>query len=322
MTKKADIDKLFPNVIGQDCAKRKLAFYHRGFVATGIIPHLMFVAPKGAGKTFIAKAFARNLLDGVKPKKWIELNCATIKNLNQFFTQIVVPHLVDANATILFDECSELPKDVTMALLTILNPNKDNRNHFAYDDYVFDCDFRKLTFLFATTEAQDVFHALMDRMDRVDLVDYSIDDLSQIVRRNLPTIKFEGNVLARVSTTLRGNARAAQKVSVKIYNYCRSIRRKTFKVRDWNVLCSEVDILPLGLSRIEYRILEVIAEEKATRLTKLSAKIGLSKACLQRDFELYLQKMNLMDITPEGRSLTSCGQEYLKDTRKILAKRV
>jgi Holliday junction resolvasome RuvABC ATP-dependent DNA helicase subunit len=256
-----------------------------------------------------------------KPKKWIELNCASIKNLNQFFTQIVVPHLTDCDATILFDECSELPKDVTMALLTILNPNKEYRTEFFYDDYMFECDFRKLTFLFATTEAQDVFHALMDRLDRVDLEDYSIDELSEIVKLNVPSIKFNGDVLSRMSETLRGNARGAQKISMKIMNYCAANKKKTFTVKDWHFFSAELDILPLGLNRIEYRIMQVLSEEKATRLTKLSAKIGLSKACLQRDFEMYLQKMSLIEITPEGRSVTTQGQSYLKETREILSKR-
>mgnify|MGYP003973192055 CR=1 FL=1 len=313
MATKTKHNKYFPQVIGQDAAKRKLSFFIRGFEATRIVPHLMFVAPKGTGKTFLAKSFARNLKVGGKPKKWIEINCSTIKNLNQFFQQIVVPELNGSEATILFDECSELPKDVSMALLTILNPNKDHKTEFFYDDFMFECDFRRLTFLFATTEAQDVFHALMDRMDRIDMEDYSVDELSKIVNTNLPEVKFQGKVLSKLSSTLRGNARAAQKISMKIMNYCAAARKKTFNERDWHLFSAELDILPLGLNRIELRILNVLAEEKATRLTKLSAKIGLSKACLQRDYEMYLQKMSLIEINPEGRSVTSVGQSYLKE---------
>ena len=216
------MDKLFPAIIGQEAAKRKLKFYIEGFEATSICPHLMFVAPKGAGKTTLAKAFARNLKDRHedKPKRFLEINCATIKNLKQFMNEIVVMHMIDRDATILFDEASELPKSVTMALLTILNPNKDNMTTFSYEDYTFDCDFRRLSFLFATTESHQIFHALLDRMDRVDLEEYSHDDLAKIMEVSIEKVKFKSDVLVHIAPTLRGNARAAQKLSQKIDIYC------------------------------------------------------------------------------------------------------
>ena len=129
--------QLFPDIVGQDRAKKKLAFFHRGYNASSIIPHLMFIAPKGCGKTTMAKAMAKQLKGSDKPiKTFLEINCSTIKNLKQFFNQIVIPHVNQKECTILFDEASELPKDVTMALLTILNPNEENRTEFAFEDYV------------------------------------------------------------------------------------------------------------------------------------------------------------------------------------------
>ena len=85
-----------------------------------------------------------------------------------------------------------------------------------------------------------------------------------------------------------------------------------FTYEDWKKLRRTLDIASLGLSRAEIRLLETLGEQKYTRLTNLSAKLGLSKSCLQRDHELYLQKHSLMEISPHGRMLTSKGQEYLK----------
>ena len=123
----------FNGIIGQKGAKKKISFYLKGYNASKILPHLMFVAPKGCGKTMLAKATGRNLVsseDRSKPKTFLEINCSTIKNIKQFFNQIVIPHVHEKEVTILLDECSELPRDVSMALLTILNPNQDNRNEF------------------------------------------------------------------------------------------------------------------------------------------------------------------------------------------------
>ena len=76
---------LFPDIVGQDKAKKKLAFFHRGYKASSIIPHLMFIAPKGCGKTTLAKAIGKQLTDSTgKPKRFLEINCSTIKSVKQF----------------------------------------------------------------------------------------------------------------------------------------------------------------------------------------------------------------------------------------------
>tara|TARA_R100001086_G_scaffold249492_1_gene189397 strand:- start:1671 stop:2630 length:960 start_codon:yes stop_codon:yes gene_type:complete len=314
-----DTKDKFDNIIGQDSAKKKLEFFINGYDASGIIPHLMFVAPKGSGKTMLAKQLGRNLTarhdeDRLgRPKKFLEINCSTLKSVKQFFNQIVIPHIHEKECTILFDEASELPKDVTMALLTVLNPNSENRTSFSYEDYTVDFDFSRQSFMFATTEAQSIFHALMDRTERIDLEEYSYNQLGQIVARVCVGKTFEDGVLDRVATVLRGNARAAQKMANNIVIFLKSKKKKNFTNKHWIELSNQLGILPLGLNPIEVQVLRHLSEKKDCSLTHLSAKTGLSKACLQRDFEMYLQKMNLMEITTAGRAITSKGQKYLEE---------
>ena len=221
------MDTTFPDIIGQESAKRVLDFHIGGFKSTKVMPHLMFVAPKGCGKTTLAKAVARTLKGIDDAKRYFEINCSTIKNVKQFFNQLVIPIMQDRDATILFDEASEIPKDVSMAMLTILNPNSENRTSFSFEDYTVDFDFSRLSFMFATTETQSVFHALMDRLERVDLEEYSIDEMGQIVALNLD-IDIEPKTLRDIAGVLRGNARAAQKMAHKIKSYCSQKNIKRF----------------------------------------------------------------------------------------------
>ncbi len=314
---------LFPNVIGQHPAKRKFEFYIKAFERTGVVPNIMLTAPKGAGKTMLARAFARNLImeDTMKPKRYIEINCATIKNLKQFVEMIMVPYMQNMDATFLFDECHMLPKDVTMALLTITNPNKNNFNTFSYEGTDIDIDFRKLTFLFATTEPQEVFHALIDRMERIDLDDYSYDELGQILQLNTENIKFSGDVVsAHIAPALRGNGRAAQKMATNIISYCAANRTKTFKLKDWHNLCDVLDILPFGMNKTELKYLRALAKHGCTRLYNLAAKLQMTRSAIQSDAEVYLQKLNFIDVTPHGRQLTIAAKEMFDKFPDLLDK--
>jgi len=323
---------LFPDLIGQVVAKRKLGFYLEGYNASNYIPHLMFVAPKGCGKTMMATACAKELHsreNPSKPKPFLELNCSTIKNVSQFFNQVIIPHVNQQECTVLFDEASELPKDVTMALLTILNPNKHNRTTFSFEDYTVDFDFHRQSFMFATTEAQSIFHALMDRCERLDLEEYTYEELGKIVAVNYPEAEFDEGLLTEIAPTLRGNARQAQKMANNIKAYLASKRRSKFTTVDWEALKWALGILPLGLSRIELQVLRILAASKECSLTNLAAKTGLTTECLRRDFEMYLQKHSLMEITTNGRSITPRGQKYLKEldedakaTRKVTPVRI
>tara|TARA_Y100000593_G_scaffold17054_1_gene34090 strand:- start:2932 stop:4062 length:1131 start_codon:yes stop_codon:yes gene_type:complete len=310
----------FTNVVGQVKAKRRLNFYLDGYNSTRVLPHLMFIAPKGCGKTMMAKEVGKQLagteeiVEGrPKAKKFLEINCSTIKSVKQFINQIVVPHVNQQECTVLFDECSELPKDVTMALLTILNPNAENRTTFSYEDYVCDFDFRQQSFMFATTEAQTIFHALMDRCERIDLEEYTYGELGEIVQRVCKDVTFEDGLVNEIATVLRGNARAAQKMSTNIKNYLGARKATFFSGTDWASLQHSLGILPLGLSPIELQILYLLAEKRECSLTYLSAKTGLTKPCLQRDFEMYLQKSSLMEISTAGRKITAKGKEYLEN---------
>ena len=310
---------LFPQIVGQPRAKRRLKFYLDGYSGTNVIPHLMFIAPKGCGKTMLAKAVGKHLVqqeDKSKPKPFLEINCSTIKSVKQLFNQIIIPHVNNKECTILFDEASELPKDVTMALLTVLNPNASNRTSFSVEDYVCDFDFSMQSFIFATTEAQHIFHALMDRCERIDLEEYTYDELAEIMKRVLPDVSFDDKALKGLASVLRGNARAAQKMAMNVRSYLAPRGTLRFGPRDWAYLKHHLAILPLGLSPIELQVLNYLDGRKNCSLTYLAAKTGLTKSCLQRDFEMYLQKHNLMEITTEGRGITAKGKKYLKSYEK------
>jgi Holliday junction resolvasome RuvABC ATP-dependent DNA helicase subunit len=325
--------QLFKDVIGQDSAKRKLEFYITSYLATRRMPNIIFVGSKGNGKTTLAKEAAKGLVkfdeNGKmeinsatgKPKRkpFVEINCSTIKNVKQFINSIVIPYVQDKDVTLLFDEASELPHDVTMALLTILNPNPENRTTFSIDEYVCDFDFHKQTFIFATTEPQKVFHALLDRLERVDLEEYTPKQLATIVQLGSKEVVYDGDSLEHVATVLRGNARAAQKMAQNILMYLKN--KTAFSDANWTDLRQILGINPLGVSPVELQILRYLSQSaEGTSLTCLSAKTGMSREALQKDCEIYLQRLGLMEIATTGRRITAKGLAYLKEVDGSLKK--
>jgi Holliday junction resolvasome RuvABC ATP-dependent DNA helicase subunit len=305
----------FDKIIGQEKVKRKLSFYLDGQHKTLLSPHLLFVAPRGSGKTLLAQTYASQLLNSEgKKRKLITINCSTLTSLKSFINDVAIPYVSGKEVTILFDEASEIPPSIRMALLTILNPNRENKNDFTYDDVTIEFDFKKVTFLFATTEAHKIFHALIDRLERIDLEEYSNDDLAMIVQKNI-NAPISSDAMEEVKKVLRGNARKATQMANHITLYLDSSSKNEFAIQEWNDFKNKLGINALGLTPMEIKILKVLSEKSLTTLTNLSAKTQMSRQSLQRDAENYLQKLNLMEIVATGRKITPHGRMYLESLK-------
>jgi Holliday junction resolvasome RuvABC ATP-dependent DNA helicase subunit len=303
----------FPDLVGQDSVKKKLSFYINAFNKTSQSPFLLMSGAKGLGKTEFAKAFAKNLYnqDGEK-RTFLELNCSTIKNNEQFFEQIFLPLIADNEITILFDECHALPQDLTMAFLTIFNAEANSRKRFEWNEMTFEFNFKQQTFIFATTETDKIFPPLKDRLTVVDFEPYSEKDLAKIVQLCTPEIKFANEeCLNEVASTIRGNARSAVKRSKEISLYCGANGSKYFTLNNFNDLSDQVGILPYGITYTEKQILETLNNCGSATLTGLAAKIGMSKTALQRDHELYLLNKSFMEIDGK-RKITGKGINLCK----------
>jgi len=301
----------YSEIVGQEKTKAKLNFLLEGFEQTKIMPHLLFVAPRGCGKTMIAQETAKIM----NRNKNVIVNCSTIKNVKSFFNQIMLPYVYDKDTTIIFDEASELPRDVTMALLTILNPNTNNQNEFTFEDGTYNFRFNQNSFIFCTTEAQKIFHALADRLYRIDMEDYSYISLGKIIQKNLKskTQFVELDVIDEVASVCRGNARQAQSLANQISSYLMSKKSNKLTSGGWSEIKGKLSIYPLGLSEIELNIIKILKEHGEVRLTNLSAKTNLTKDMLQKNVEMYLMRNSLIEIRPTGRALTKKGHDYHKE---------
>ena len=236
--------------------------------------------------------------------------CSTIKNNEQFFEQIFIPLIMNNEITILFDEAHALPKDLTMAFLTIFNTEKTNTKDFTFEDQTFTFDFSRQTFIFATTESDKLFPPLKDRLTTVDFEQYSQSNLGEILKLNCDGINFSDEALNALSSTVRGNARNAVMRSREVVLYCESENKNDFNLPDFEVLVDLLGILPEGITCTEKQILDILADRGSCKLQTLSAVTGLSPTSLRRDHEVYLLRKNFMQIDGE-RKITNFGKNLL-----------
>jgi Holliday junction resolvasome RuvABC ATP-dependent DNA helicase subunit len=322
---------LFEGVFGQEKAKLQLNTLLDSFKQSKFFPHTIYTAARGSGKTTLARETAKHLYEfddngqiiqiqgkkGLRPKckTFIEINCASLKSLNGFINSLV-QNVQGRNVTLLFDEASEIPPGISTALLTILNPNVEKKTTYIHDEYILEFDFRKQTFLFATAEPQKINHMLMDRLNRIDLEEYSLEDLGKIVQKGASNISFENNLLPEIATVLRGNPRQAMQIAEKIQIFLKS--QTTFSKTDWEETKRIFSINPLGLNTLEVQILKNLATKSdGTSLTCLAAQVRMSRESLQHEYELTLLAKNLMQVGTKGREITKKGLEYLREISGI-----
>ena len=308
-----DLDCPFQEMIGQKNVKKKLNFYLKAFNKTGTTPFLSFFGAKGLGKTAFAKLYASKLKnrDGT-PRPFLELNCSTIKNNEAFFEQIFLPIISNNEITVLFDEAHALPKDLTMSFLSIFNTSMDTRREFSWGESNFVFDFKKQTYLFATTESDKIFPPLKDRLTGIDFEPYNYNQLGRIIKRNTTDLEFEESAMELLATTVRGNARNAVKRAQELQLFCESESMYYVDKELLAFLFDTLGILPHGISNTERQILEILQKRGSCTLQTLSAKTGLSPTSLRRDHELYLLRKSFM-VIDGTRQITKDGKDCLKE---------
>lgn len=302
----------FDGLVGQDALKRKLGFYLDAFKVTSKMPFLLFCGAKGFGKTRFMREVAANLhnVDGTK-RRLLELNCSVIKNNQMFFENIFLQFIQGQNITIAWDECHNLPTDLAQALLTICNTEKEPIREFHWDNNTFYFDFRKISFLWATTEPHRIFGPLKDRFDVVDFEPYTHNDMRDIVKLNTEDVmEFEAGVLDVVVSHLRGNARSCVKMAESLITYCSKMGKVKFGFEDWRRLCHDLSIKPFGMTASEIMVLRELKSRGACSLTMLASATGLSRSALQMEVEQYLLARDFVRIDIK-RKLTDKGQKAL-----------
>ncbi len=302
----------FKELAGLENTKRKLSFYVDNYHSSGIMPNLLISGPRGTGKTSLVRLIARGM-----NRKLVEVNAAEIQTLDDFFG-IVNEHINGSKVLLFLDEIENLKEDISIALLTILNPNKDNYTKYTHNGIEHTFLFKDFSVAFCTTETQTVHHALIDRLRVIEIDDYTTENLKQIIANNLSEYKIETGLLDRVVRIVRSNPRQAQILSSDLLTFLKRKEHKDFTSREWAEFYREMGLFDLGLSNSEIKLLKILKRyPKGSSLTRVSSMLNATPDSTRRYTELYPMKMGLMEVRPAlGRILTVDGYKYIEENIK------
>jgi len=272
--------------------------------------HILFDGPPGLGKTTFATCIPRNM--GVS---FQIASGATLKAPKD-----IVPYLTNAEqrSVLFIDEIHRMQKAVEEFLYPAM---EDFRIDLTLGEGVnartLNMPLKPFTLIGATTRTGLLSAPLRDRFQMQQHLDfYTIDELSEIVRRNAGKLRVEIDESAaeEIAARSRGTPRLANNRLrwVRDYATSRAGGRITLAVAHDALEMLGVD--RSGLDPQDRKYLETIARVFSggpVGVESVAHTMNLSPDTLVDEVEPYLLRAGLVVRTPRGRRLTGAGFEHL-----------
>lgn len=300
--------------IGQNNLRKKINFYINYQKNNGFIKPLLFVGQRGVGKTTLARKTGFNLKNNNgAERKFIEINGASLSNLDSFINQVITLHVIDRECTLLIDEAHSVNKKIIDWLLSVLSLSEKNTSRAFHSGIEYQFDFSKFNFLAATTNPEKLPLPLKSRLTRLEFEPYSIKDLVKILHKYTKEIEYKDNIEQDIVSHARGCPRI---VSENIGKDLKQVNEKVITKEIWQQIKKVLGYLPMGLNTKEIQILRFLEANGPQSLTAIAAHLGLDASATRRDYELFLLSNGLINIAGT-RNLTPRGQTILKSIDKL-----
>ena len=304
--------------IGQDRVKENLLILiEAAKKRKEAIDHVLLYGAPGLGKTTLAHIIARELGANIRVTSGPALEKPG--DLAAILTKL-------SPGDILFiDEIHRLPRIVE----EVLYP--------AMEDYGLDIvigkgpsakilrlDLPRFSIIGATTRVSLLSSPLRDRFGMTYHLDfYHLEDLEKIIDRSarLLGIPLDELSATAIAARARRTPRLANRLLRRVRDYCEV---KAAGLIDAELSKQALDLLeidPLGLDRIDRKILETIIDKFAggpVGISTIAAATGEDLATIEEVYEPYLLQLGFLNRTMRGREVTDLGYRHLGKTRRVI----
>jgi Holliday junction resolvasome RuvABC ATP-dependent DNA helicase subunit len=305
------MNDLFTSYIGQEQAIRLLRFQVKSFKQTGYFPPVLISSKRGDGKSYLSEIVSKEL---AKPR--LVINASTIKNAHAFVEQIFVPHCLDRQVTLHFDESHCITKSPKLEdlLLSALSPNKNHVNIVDFEGSELVFNNNQLSWIFSTTNIEQHGLAFRNRLKHITLAQYKPLELSKIFMLHVDgTYTIEIDVLDEIISVCRDTARNCVLLADDMNNFSRVYKITDFDLFNWKSFKKTMGINVLGLNHDEINYLKMLSKHTHITLTGLASALEMDRKTCQRAVEPFLLKKGLIGIDVSGRKLTAKGKKTLDE---------
>lgn len=303
--------RCFNEYIGQEKAKENLSiFIQAAKQRNEALDHVLLYGPPGLGKTTLAGIIANEM--GVNFRVTSGPAIEKAGDLAALLTNL------EDNDLLFIDEIHRLSRSVEEVLYS------------AMEDYALDIiigkgpsarsvriDLPHFTLVGATTRAGSLAAPLRDRFGVIARLEYyKQKELEFIISRaaDILNIGIEESGAGEIARRSRGTPRIANRLLKRVRDFAQVVGDGVIDKHIAEEALSRLDIDPMGLDRIDRRVLHTIIEKfngGPVGIDTIAAAVSEERETIEDVYEPYLMQLGFLSRTTRGRVATKAAYDHL-----------
>lgn len=258
------------------------------------LPHLLFEAGPGLGKTTLALAIANEA--GVPLQIANGANLRTVRTLLPYITK------TEKHSILFIDEIHRLTKLTQELLYPVM---EDFRLDLVNGEETVSIPLEPFTLIGATTQAGELTQPMVDRFPlKHQLTTYSNKELIQLLKINSDTLnlRLKDDAAEEISKRSRGVPRITNNLLKWVGDYCIA---KGFQVISGDIVREAANMMGIddrGLNEQDRRYINVLKRAgKPVGLKTLVAATNLNEDTILTQIEPFLLRQNIIAKESKGR---------------------